>query len=146
MNHRLICRLVPAWHRAYLRAHWVGLGVAFGVCLSGLIGLLAPATVEQSAAAIVLPDWVVTLLNISWAIGGAVATAGILRGNRQLHVPGMSLIGGGLVAYYSAIITLRPEAALQVVFIPMLGVSCLLHAIFLGLYGYSGTEREFRHR
>jgi hypothetical protein len=58
----------------------------------------------------------------------------------------MSLIGGGLLGYYSAVIALRPDAALQVVFIPILGVGCLLHAIFLGLYGYSGTEREFRHR
>lgn len=124
----------------------MGLSVAFGVCISGLIALFAPEAVEQSAAAVVLPRWVVILLNLTWTIGGGAATVGMLRGNRQLHVPGMSLIGGGLLAYYSAIVALRPDAALQVCFIAILGVGCLLHAIFLGLHGYSGTERGFRQR
>jgi hypothetical protein len=141
-----ICTAVPPWHRAYVRSHWVGLSVAVGVCLSGLIGLIAPEAVEQSASAVVLPRWAVTMLNVSWVVGGASASVGLLRGNRQLHVPGMSLIGGGLLAYYSAILALRPEAAWQVVFIAILGVGCLLHATFLALYGYSGTEKEFRHR
>lgn len=129
-----------------MRSHWVGFSVALGICLSGLIALAVPTAVEQSASAVVLPHWAVTLLNVSWAVGGAAASVGLVRGNRQLHVPGMSLIGGGLLAYYTAIVSLRPEAALQVIFIPILGVGCLLHAIFLGLFGYSGVDREFRHR
>lgn len=146
VRHWLICKAVPPWHRAYLRSHWVGLSVALGVCLSGLIALVAPEVVEQSASAVVLPSWVVTLLNVTWMIGGGTAAAGLLRGNRQLHVPGMSLIGGGLLAYYSAIVALRPEAALQVIFIPILGAGCLLHALFLGLYGYSGADPRYGHR
>ncbi len=136
-------RLAPSWHRSYVRAHPVGLFVALGIALGGFFGLFLPDTVSESAASLTLPEFVLKLFYVVWLLGGTTAFVGILRGNLRLHVPGMALIAGGLLAYYGVIVTIRGSAAIQAAFIALLGVGCGLHAInLIRCGGYEGIGHQ----
>jgi len=129
-------QLIPLWHRAYVRAHPLAPVISLGILLGGLVNLLAPELVEETASAIVLPEYVLLLFNLVWTIGGAAGTIGFIRGWSRIEGAGMALIAGGLGAYYTAIITLRSTTALTGLFIGLLAVGCGLRAWQLFRHGY----------
>lgn len=131
------------WHRAYVRSHPLGLAVAVGIMLSGAIGLLFPESVQESAPALVLPDALLVSFNVVWAVGGGLASFGLIRGSRDAEVPGLALIAGGLSAYYIVVVSIRPTAALQALFIGALAIGCAVRAWHLVRAGYDtdGTHR-----
>jgi hypothetical protein len=131
---------VPVWHRAYLRGHPLGLAVSVGILLGGLLGLFAPELVTESAPSLVLPSWVRLTFYLVWTFGGGLATIGLLRGVRQIEVPGMMLIAGGLSAYYIVAISIRATSALTALFIATLALGCMGRAWHLIRYGYEGEH------
>lgn len=136
-------RLAPRWHRAYVRSHPIGLFVALGLAVGGFSGLFFPHLVSESAASLVLPELVLKLFYVVWLIGGFFSFLGILRGALRLHVSGMALVAGGLLAYYGVIVTIRGSAAVQAAFIGLLGIGCGLHAWNLvRCGGYDGIEHR----
>lgn len=137
----MLSRVTPTWHRAYVRSHRLGLAVAIGIFLGGCINLFAPEIVQESAPTLVLPDFVLTVFNLVWVLGGALAAFGLLRGVREAEVPGLLLLAGGLGAYYITAISLRSTTALTALFIALLAFGCLGHAVNLIRYGYEGQRR-----
>lgn len=103
--------------------------------------MFLPQVVRESAASLTLPEFVLTLFYIVWLVGGTAASVGLLRGILRLQVAGMALISGGLLAYYSVIVSIRGSAAVQAFFIAALGVGCGLHAWNLARCGYSGGHQ-----
>jgi hypothetical protein len=112
--------------------------VALGIAVGGFSGLFVPSVVSESAASLTLPRAVLALFYVVWLLGGAAAFVGILRGVLRLHVAGMALIAGGLLAYYGVIVSIRGSAAVQAFFVCALGIGCALHAWNLGRCGYDG--------
>jgi hypothetical protein len=133
-------QLVPTWHRAYLRGHPLGLAVAIGIFLGGMVNLFAPDLVRESAPNLVLPDFVLLIFNLCWTIGGALATIGLLRGVRNAEVPGLMLTAGGLGAYYVAVISIRATSALTAIFVATLAIGCAVRAWHLTRCGYEGES------
>lgn len=129
-------QLIPIWHRPYARAHPLAPVISVGLLVGGLINLLAPELVEETASALVLPELVLLLFNLTWAVGGAAGTIGFFRGWPRIEAAGMALIAGGLGAYYAAIVTLRSTTALTGLFIGLLAVGCALRAWHLFRHGY----------
>ncbi len=129
---------IPAWHRAYVRSHPIGLAVALGIFLGGLIGLLAPGAVRGSAPTLILPEWVLVFFNVVWVLGGGLSTLGLIRGLREVEIPGMMLTAGGLGAYYITAVSLRSTSALTALFIALLSFGCAGRAWNLYRYGYDG--------
>jgi hypothetical protein len=134
--------LIPTWHRSYVRSHPIGLFVALGIALGGFFGLVFPSLVSDSAASLTLPRGVLTLFYVVWFLGGIAAFVGLLRGILRLHVSGMILIAGGLLAYYGVIVSIRGSGAIQALFIGLLGIGCGLHAWNLVRCGYDGVEHR----
>lgn len=110
--------------------------MAVGIFLGGLIGLLAPEAVQESAPSLVLPDWVLIFFNCVWVIGGGLSMVGLVRGNREIEIPGMILIAGGLGSYYVVVVSIRATAALTALFIALLALGCLGRAVNLYRFGY----------
>lgn len=137
----MISRLAPAWHRAYVRSHPLGLCVSFFIAVAGLIGLVAPQLVNESAAALVLPGWQLTVFNTTWLVGGSLATIGLLRGLPNAEAPGLALIAGGLTAYYIAVVSIRASSALTALFIAGLAIGCIARAWRIYRCGYDGVPR-----
>lgn len=115
---------------------------ALGIFIGGLLGVVAPELVRESAPSLVLPEWVLLAFNICWMVGGGTAFVGMVRGIVALHMPGMALIAGGLISYWAIIATIRGWGALTAVFILLLGIGCGLHAAYLYFCGYAGVERR----
>lgn len=116
--------------------------VALGIGVGGFSGLFFPSVVQESAASLILPEIVLTLFYVVWLVGGVIAFVGILRGILRLHVAGMALIAGGLLAYYGVIVSIRGSGAWQAFFICALGIGCGLHAWNLGRCGYDGLNHR----
>jgi hypothetical protein len=129
-------QLIPTWHRAYARAHPLAPAISLGILLGGLVNLFAPKLVEETASSVVLPELVLLLFNLTWAIGGAAATVGFFRGWLKLDAAGSLLIAGGLGAYYIVLISLRSTTALTAVFIALLAIGSALRAVQLFRHGY----------
>jgi len=134
--------IIPTWHRAYVRSHRLGICVSLGILVGGLINLLTPELVEESAPVLVLPRIVLLIFNLTWVVGGALSAIGALRGARHIEIPGLSLVAGGLLAYYVTAITVRSTTALTAIFIALLAVGFAGHAINLYLNGYDGEVRR----
>lgn len=129
-------QIVPTWHRAYVRSHPLGLMVAVGVFLAGAVGLVLPAVTDSSAPGAILSTSGLVAFNAVWTLGGGLATVGLLRGNREIEVPGLALMAGGLTAYYIAVVTVRGVAGLAGVFMGTLALGCALRAVELYRHGY----------
>lgn len=133
--------MIPRWHRAYVRSHPLGLCISLGFFTSGAIGLLAPSLVKDSAPALTLPTFVLVLFNIAWLVGGFLASVGLLRGRRDLEIPGMALIAGGMTAYFATVVSIRAISALAAVFMAFLAIGCAARAWTLLKHGYDGILR-----
>jgi hypothetical protein len=136
----LLAHLSPAWHRAYFRSHPLGFWVYFWIGISGAVGLLFPHLVNESAPAIVLPLWVLTLFNTVWTVGGILGAYGLLRGKMRIEIPGLILLASGLAAYYAAVVQIRAASALQAIFILGLAVGAIERAWQLYHCGYDGVH------
>lgn len=140
-------RIVPKWHREYVRSHpgwpWISAGIAVSGWSALAMLLVAPELVNESAAAIALPRWVYCLFTLSWAAGGSMATGGLLWGCSRLEGLGLMLMAGGFTAYYIAAITVRPAAAILSVFIVFMVFGCVTRAWYLfASGGYEGEQRR----
>lgn len=104
--------------------------------------MFLPDLVRESAASLTLPELVLTIFYTVWLIGGTASFVGILRGILRLHVAGMALTSGGMLAYYCVIVSIRGSAAVQAFFIAALGIGCGLHAWNLFRCGYEGVDHR----
>lgn len=112
-----------------------------GIAVSGGIGLVLPWLVEESVIALVLPKWSYVLFNLIWAVGGCAGTFGIVRGRSDVEIGGLSLVAGGLTAYYVAVVSVRATSSLTALFIGFLALGCIArasHLYFAG--GYAGEQ------
>lgn len=133
--------LAPRWHRAYVRSHPAWPWITIGLALSGFSGLITPWLVEESAIALILPEWSYYLFNFIWFVGGAASTLGMIRGRSDIEIGGLSLVTGGLAAYYIAVISVRPAAMWTALFVGFLAVGAIARAIHLFCSGGYAGER-----
>lgn len=133
--------LAPRWHRAYVRSHPAWPWITIGLALSGLIGLVTPWLVEESVIALILPEWSYYLFNFVWFAGGTASTLGMLRGRSDIEIGGLSLVAGGLTAYYIAVISVRATSSLTALFIGFLAIGAIARATHLFSSGGYAGER-----
>jgi hypothetical protein len=127
---------VPPNQRAYVASHPLGLWVSAGIAISGWINLIAPSLTSESVVALIFPQVVLYVFNAVWAVGGTMATGGLLRGKRKVEAAGMTLLASGLGSYFLAVVSVRATSALAAVFIVTLAIGCALRAKHLTSHGY----------
>jgi hypothetical protein len=104
--------LIPLRQRPYLRSHPLAAWFAVAIFLAGLIGLLFPETVSQTAASLLLPDWLETTFRWFYLVAGAAATWGIVRGRANLEAAGWTLVTSVLAAQIVTLLFLTQDAAI----------------------------------
>ena len=103
---------------------------------------MTPDLVNESAPALTLPDWAFIAFNAVCAVGGALGATGLLRGRPTLEGPGDSLLAGGLLSYYLAVVSIRGWAgAITGLFIGALALGYAARAHYVYFYGYDGGSR-----
>lgn len=125
--------LVQEDQRYRVRAHPHGYAIAVGVLVAGVVGILFPGTIEETATSLALPEWLRTLFEICWATGGALATIGIARGYRGIEAGGMGLLATALFVDYLAFIYIRPAAAVSGLFVLILAIASAERSYFLAI-------------
>lgn len=114
--------------RAYRRAHPLTFWLALGVAVVGVVALVFPATVEQTATSAALPAWLRSLFDVIYAGGGAASAFGVHRARRDFEAAGLSLLAGALAAQFAAVVYVRPAGAPPATFILTLAIGCALRA------------------
>lgn len=120
---------IPVLQRPYVSGHPIALLISIGFVFSGFVGLLGlvvPGLVSESAVALVLPEFVYAIFNTLSLFGGVAAAFGIVSGRRDVEAFGMSLLASVLFSYFMTIIAVRPSSAIQIQFILWLGIGCAL--------------------
>lgn len=128
--------LIPANHRAYVASHPLGLSVSIGLALGGFVNLIFPHLVMETSASLALPTPLFYLFSAMWALGGTLATLGLLRGRRNFEAGGMTLLAAALIVDYITVVSVRTTSALASVFIVFLAIGCAARARHLTRSGY----------
>lgn len=137
---RLIDRLIPRHQRVYIYSHPLAVWFSISVLLVGLANILFPESVDQSAASILFPAWLKVIFNLTWTLGGGLASAGILSGRRNMEAAGMALLSSGLLASFLATMSVRPSALGSAIFVVGLAVGCALRSLHLARTGYANLK------
>lgn len=133
-------KIVPASQHAYLASHPLALLLSIGIAFNGYVNFLFPG-ISESSASIVLPPLMLALFNLTWAIGGTLATFGLIRGKPRIESAGMSLLASGLVTLFASILYLKPAAVLgSAAFLITLAVGCFLRARHLSNHTYVSLD------
>lgn len=133
-------RFVPSWHRAYVRSHRWGFVMAVGFFLTGMLGLLAPHLVSESSVALTLPLVALRTFYALWMLGGLGGSLGLLLARRELEIPGLALIAGGMMAYFITA-TASHGASLASILFVFIALGAIERAWDLFRYGYGGILR-----
>lgn len=128
---------IPATQRAYVSSHPLALCVAIGFAFSGLVNLLFPGLVRESAVSIALPETPYYAFSLVWAVGGVCAAWGLLRGIRDLEAAGDVLLATALVVNYISVVWVRATTALAAVFLIFMALGFLLRARHLAKSSYA---------
>lgn len=136
MGHRLSAllwklSLVREDQRYRVRAHPHAYGIAVGVFLTGLVAILDPSSIEETATSLSLPGWLRTAFEVCWVLAGGLAAFGIARGHRGSEAAGMMLLATALFVDFCAFVYLRPLSAISGGFVLALSLTSLARAFFL---------------
>lgn len=110
--------------KAYRREHPLAIWFSIGIAFIGLVTILFPDSVEQSAVTLALPELVRKLFNVFYATGGLFATIGLLRIRHSLEAAGMALLASTLFVQWASIIYLRPTSIISAFFVLTLAIGC----------------------
>jgi cation transport ATPase len=129
-------QLIPSRQRAYFSSHPLGFCVAVGFAISGLVNLLFPHLVRESAVSLALPVGLYYAFSLTWAAGGVCAAWGLLRGVRNLEAGGDVLLATALLVNYISVIWVRASSGLSAIFLIFMALGFLLRARHLARSGY----------
>jgi hypothetical protein len=132
--------MIANTQRAYISSHPLALRFSLGLFIVGLVSLVAPQTIEQTATSMALPEWLQIGFRLTWTLGGAASVWGIIRGRRAFEAAGMTLIATGLAIDYLAIVSVRWQSALPGLFILFLAEGCFQRTRHLRKNGYEIVE------
>jgi len=131
--------IVAPGQRAYISSHPLALWFSIGFGLVGILALLFPGSIEQTAASTTLPAWLTKVLYITFAVGGISSVFGIVRGRPDFEALGMSLFSSGLIVNFIAIASLAGLGAVSLtgaVFLVALAIGCFGRVLALTRRGY----------
>jgi hypothetical protein len=128
--------IVPRNHRAYVASHPLGVCVAAGLAIGGLINLSFPGLARETSVAVALPPALFYCFSAMWAIGGLLALYGLVRGKRSVEAGGSVLVSTALTVDYIAILAVRPLSGVVSVFILFLALGYALRVRHLVRTGY----------
>lgn len=137
--------LIPPNHRAYLASHPLGFCIALGLAVSGLVNVLFPDAVQDTAASLALPPILYYAFSATWAVGGTCAALGLLRGLRNLEAGGDVLLASSLLVNYISVVWVRTTSALAAVFVLFMAVGFALRARHLTKAGYAVIAVPYEH-
>ncbi|MGH2937381.1 MAG: hypothetical protein ACRDPE_04585 [Solirubrobacterales bacterium] len=104
------------------------------MAFTGIVSIIAPASVHQSVIALNYPAIVFYLFSAVWALGGVLSAVGILRGFRSVEAAGSALLSGGLLVYAGTIF--HATSWVTAAFIFCLAVGYAKRAKHLATTGY----------
>lgn len=127
-------KLPPPWfvvdrQKPYVMAHPLAYWFALGVALTGLLSLLG--LTAQSSNSLTLPDWLQTMFQVTWFVGGLASVIGISTGKARYEAAGMTLIAVGLVVLLATTLHLSRDRIHDLAglsFIVTLAIGCGLRA------------------
>lgn len=128
--------IVPRNHRAYVASHPLGVCVAAGLTIGGLINLSFPGLARETSVAVALPPVLFYCFSAMWAVGGLLALYGLVRGRRSVEAGGSVLVSTALAVDYIAILAVRPLSGVVSVFILFLALGYALRVRHLVRTGY----------
>jgi len=99
-----------------------------GLLLASMIVTLADIGLTADALSTLVPDWLLTLLSVTYGIGGILIIDGVMfrRGNSE--AAGCALVASGLLVRFIALITVlgfHPATVATGVFYLMFGWACI---------------------
>lgn len=124
-----------AYARTYRRTHAVEISLALGIAFAGLLTLLFPSTVQQSATYLALPELLRTAFNIAYTLGGLLTLYGLLRPKPYEHTfeaAGYGLLSSALGVQWASIVYVAPDTWPSSLFILILAVGCGVRGHVLG--------------
>jgi hypothetical protein len=128
--------IIPRNHRAYVASHPLGVCVAAGLTVGGMINLCFPDLARETSVAVALPQVLFLCFSAMWALGGLLALYGLVRGKRSVEAGGSVLLSTALAVDYIAILSVRPLSGVVSVFIFFLAVGYALRVRHLLRTGY----------
>jgi hypothetical protein len=128
--------IVPE-QRRYIQAHPVVFWLCIGLVIVGSIGVVSPDLIGQSAASMVLPDWLKTSFYVVYTFGAFSALVGITRGRASMEAGGMMLLATGFLVQFLSAAYLLHSSALAGLFLLTLSIGCFRRGRFLAKHGYA---------
>lgn len=99
-----------------------------GLLLASMIVTLADIGLTADALATLVPDWLLTLLSITYGVGGLLIIDGIMFGHGNSEAAGCALVSSGLLVRFIALISvlgLHPATVATGVFYLVFGWACV---------------------
>ncbi len=118
--------------KSYTKAYPFLFWFSIGICTTGVVSILFPHLSEQTATSIALSDTLELVFKLMWTIGGGMVTYSLIKCKSNVEAAGLVLIGTGILSYFLSIIYIRPENALNGVFLLFLAIGCFMRVRRLG--------------
>lgn len=128
-------RLITERQRTYVRSHPVVFRLCMGLFVTGLLGVLVPDSMAQSAVSAVLPAGIRTLFYLDYCLAAALCVLGQARGKAPLEAMGMGMLAFGFAAQEVAATALL-GTPLPGIFLVFLAWGAFERGLFLRAYGY----------
>lgn len=129
-------KLIAPEQRGYLHSHPLAFWLCVGLVIAGSVGVFAPHLIGQSAASLVLPEWLRTTFYADYTLGAALSLVGITRGKARLEAAGMMLLATGFLVQFLSAAYLLHSSVFAGLFLFTLSIGCFQRSRFLAANGY----------
>lgn len=110
--------------RLYRRDHPLAIWFCLGIAFIGLLTLIFPDAVEQSATSLALGETLRKLFYVCYALGGTLGALGLLSVRHRLEAAGMAMLASTMTVQFVAIVYVRPAAWAPSLFVLALAIGC----------------------
>lgn len=112
------------YKRFYRRQHPLAICLSLSIAIIGIATLLDPGVASSSATYAALPEWLRRAFNVTYALGGGLAFAGLIRVSHRTEAAGMAILASGLLVQWAAVMYVLPVTWVTASFILALAVGC----------------------